>query len=183
MRVALFPSDDSGCGWYRLLFAGMELMKQGHDIVVNPPEMGYYRDPDGGAARVFLDADVAVVQRTTRDIAVGFVEALKDHGHRVIVDVDDDLDALHDGHPYIGVLHGEGRSPENLHHVCELADLVTATTQPLLDRYAPHGRGTVLPNLIPESYLSVKARRKGKLRVGWTGRPISNVLGQVSSRQ
>jgi glycosyltransferase involved in cell wall biosynthesis len=186
-RVALFPSDDSGCGWYRLLFAGMELKRQGHDIVVNPEQMGFYRDPDGGPSRLFLDADVAVVQRTVRDTAVAFVESLKDHGHRVIVDVDDDLDALHDGHPYIGALNGEGRSPENLHAVCELADLVTATTQPLLDRYAGHGRGIVLPNLIPESYLRVKARRKGPPRVGWTGRPISHigdasVIGNAAAR-
>jgi glycosyltransferase involved in cell wall biosynthesis len=175
MRVALFPSDDSGCGWYRLLFAGHELMKQGHDIVVNPPEMGFYRDPDGGPSRLFLDADVAVVQRTVRDTAVAFVQSLKDHGHRVIVDVDDDLDALHDGHPYIGTLNSEGRAPQNLHAVCELADLVTATTQPLLDRYARHGRGVVLPNLIPANYLHMKPRRKGKPRVGWTGRPISHI--------
>ena len=155
-------------------------------MVVNPERMGFYRDPDGGPSRLFLDADVAVVQRTVRDTAVAFVESLKDHGHRVIVDVDDDLDALHDGHPYIGTLHDEGRSPENLHAVCELADLVTATTQPLLDRYA-HGRGLVLPNLIPSAYLNVKARRKGRPRVGWTGRPISHigdssVIGNAASR-
>jgi glycosyltransferase involved in cell wall biosynthesis len=91
------------------------------------------------------------------------------------VDVDDDLDALHDGHPYIGTLNSEGRAPQNLHAVCELADLVTATTQPLLDRYAGHGRGVVLPNLIPANYLHMKPRRKGKPRVGWTGRPISHI--------
>jgi glycosyltransferase involved in cell wall biosynthesis len=176
VKVALFPSDDSGCGWYRLLFAGAELAKQGHDVVVNPEQMGFYRDPSGEQpSRVFLDADVAVVQRTVRDEAVAFVATLKDHGHRVVVDVDDDLDALHDGHPYIGVLHDEGRHPDNLHAVCDMADLVTATTQPLLDRYAMHGRGRVLPNLIPASYLKTKARRKGPPRVGWTGRPISHI--------
>jgi hypothetical protein len=175
VKVALFPSDDSGCGWYRLLFAGMELKKQGHDVIVNPERMGFYRDPNGGPSRLFLDADVAVVQRTVRDTAVAFVATLKDHGHRVVVDVDDDLDSLHDGHPYIDTLNDQGRHPDNLHAVCDMADLVTATTQPLLDRYASHGRGLVLPNLVPASYLRVKARRKGPIRVGWTGRPISHI--------
>ncbi len=175
MRVAVFPSDDGGCGWYRLRYPAVNLQAQGHDVVIDPPDMAFYRNADTGQpVSVDLDADVAVVQRTVRDIAVDFVATLKAAGHRVIVDVDDDLDALHDGHPYIGVLNGEGRSPENLHRVCRMADAVTVTTPALAERYG-YGKAVVLPNLVPASYLRVEARRKGPLRVGWTGRPVSHI--------
>lgn len=176
MRVAVFPSDDGGCGWYRLRFSAEQLIAQGHDVVIDPPEMAFYRNADTGEpVAVELDAEVAVVQRVTRRIAVDFVATLKNAGHRVIVDVDDDLDALHPAHPYREALDGDVRSADNLHAACELADLVTCTTQPLADRYAPHGRYVILPNLVPAAYLRVKARRRGPLRVGWTGRPISHL--------
>lgn len=175
MRVAVFPSDDGGCGWYRLRYPATTLQAQGHDVTIDPPDMAFYRHAETHEPiAVDLDADVAVVQRTTRDITVDFVATLKAHGHRVVVDVDDDLDALHDGHPYIDVLNGEGRSPDNLHRVCQMADVVTATTPALAERYG-YGKAVVLPNLVPSEYLRIKARRKGPLRVGWTGKPISHV--------
>lgn len=174
MRVAVFPSDDGGCGFYRLRWPALALADQGHDVVIDPPDMEFWRDADGNPVTVDLDADVAVVQRTTRDIAVDFVATLKAHGHRVVVDVDDDLDALHDDHPYLEVLHGEGRHPDNLHRVCEMADVVTCTTPALAERYG-YGKAVVLPNLVPAEYGRIKARRKGPLRVGWTGRPISHI--------
>lgn len=172
----MFPSDDGGCGWYRLKYPATILQTQGHDVVIDPPDMAFYRHAETDQPiSVDLDADVAVVQRVTRRIAVDFVATLKAAGHRVIVDVDDDLDALHPNHPYRTVLDGDTRSADNLHAACELADLVTCTTQPLADRYAPHGRYVILPNLVPSAYLEVKARRRGPLRVGWTGRPISHL--------
>lgn len=175
MRVAVFPSDDGGCGWYRLRYPAHTLAAQGHDVTIDPPDMAFYRHAETHEPiAVDLDADVAVVQRITRDIGVDFVATLKAHGHRVVVDVDDDLDALHDGHPYIDVLNGEGRSPDNLHAVCQMADVVTATTPALAERYG-YGKAVVLPNLVPGEYLRIKARRKGPLRVGWTGKPISHV--------
>lgn len=175
MRVAVFPSDDGGCGWYRLKYPATVLQAQGHDVVIDPPDMAFYRDADTNQPiSVDLDAEVAVVQRVTRSIAVDFVATLKAAGHRVIVDVDDDLDALHPHHPYRGVLDGDTRSADNLHAACQLADAVTVTTQPLADRYG-YGKAIVLPNLIPRRYLEVKARRKGPLRVGWTGRPQSHL--------
>lgn len=175
MKVAVFPSDDGGCGWYRLKYPATVLQAQGHDVVIDPPDMAFYRNADTDQPiSVDLDADVAVVQRVTRRIAVDFVATLKAAGHRVIVDVDDDLDALHPHHPYRGVLDGDTRSADNLHAACQLADAVTVTTQPLADRYG-YGKAIVLPNLVPASYLRVKARRKGPLRVGWTGRPQSHV--------
>lgn len=178
MRVAVFPSDDGGCGWYRLRWPAENLARQGHDVTVDPP-LGFYRwngEGEGEPARLFLDADVAVVQRITTPTGLEFVAALKDHGHRVVVDVDDDLDALPDGHPYRAQVDGTlpGQHRDILHEVCRLADVVTCSTHPLVERYG-YGKGVVLPNLVPERLLGVKPRRKGPPRVGWTGRPISHI--------
>ena len=180
MRVAAFPSDDSGCGWYRIRFAAQHLASLGHDIVIDPP-LGYYRDPSGDEpTRLYLDADVAVVQRISTEVGAAFVQALKDHGHRVIIDVDDDLDALHRGHPYLAEVDGSqpGRHRRYLHDACQAADVVTVTTPALADRYG-YGRAVVLPNLIPARYLThrrVRSKRTAEpLLVGWTGRPISHI--------
>lgn len=175
MKVAVFPSDDGGCGWYRLRWPAEHAARHGHNLVVDPDDMAYYRHRDTGRpVDLDLDAEVVVVQRTTRDIAVGFVAMCKAKGKRVVVDVDDDLDSLHDGHPYLAAVHSDGRHPDNLHRVCDLADVVTVTTPALADRYGGD-KAVVLPNLVPERYLKVKPRRKGPPRVGWTGRPISHI--------
>lgn len=56
-----------------------------------------------------------------------------------------------------------------LRRACRMADLVTVTTPALAERYAPHGRVTVLPNLVPEWYLSVEAEAHDGVTVGWGG--------------
>jgi glycosyltransferase involved in cell wall biosynthesis len=179
MRVAVFPSDDGGCGWYRLRWPAATLADQGYDITVDPPQLGYYRGI-GEPSRLYLDADTAVVQRITSALGVDFVATHKDHGHRVIVDVDDDLDALHPHHPYLADVDGrvEGQHRRHLHDCCQLADAVTVTTPALAERYG-YGKAIVLPNLAPAGYLKVRHVRSKRvaepLLVGWTGRPISHI--------
>jgi len=50
---------------------------------------------------------------------------------------------------------------------CEAATLVTVSTDALLQRYAPHGRGNVLRNCIPKRYLTIP--RVDSTVVGWGG--------------
>lgn len=56
-----------------------------------------------------------------------------------------------------------------LRKACAAADLVTVTTPALAERYAPHGRVAVLPNLVPASYLEVVASAHDGVTVGWGG--------------
>lgn len=67
----------------------------------------------------------------------------------------------------VGVLADE--SDLWLRRACKAADLVTVTTPALADRYAPHGRVAVLPNLVPERYLSIAAAPRDGVTVGWGG--------------
>lgn len=56
-----------------------------------------------------------------------------------------------------------------LRKACQVADLVTVTTPALAERYAPHGRVAVLPNLVPARYLDVTAAPHDGTVVGWGG--------------
>lgn len=62
-----------------------------------------------------------------------------------------------------------------LRRACARADLVTVTTPALAERYAPHGRVAVLPNLVPERYLEVVAPAHDGTVVGWGGSVATHV--------
>lgn len=62
-----------------------------------------------------------------------------------------------------------------LRKACARADLVTVTTPALAERYAPHGRVAVLPNLVPERYLSVVSPGHDGVVVGWGGSVATHV--------
>lgn len=75
-------------------------------------------------------------------------------GRRVIVDMDDDFDAVVPEHRIHGMY-----TTEALHKACEAATVVTCSTPALVQRYG-YGHGVVLRNCIPESYLSVTRRTR-----------------------
>jgi glycosyltransferase involved in cell wall biosynthesis len=81
-------------------------------------------------------------------------------GRRVIVDMDDDFDAVVPGHR----IHGR-YTTEHLHAACKAATVVTCSTPALVKRYG-YGHGAVLRNCIPESYLSVTRRTRVELSAG-----------------
>jgi hypothetical protein len=75
-------------------------------------------------------------------------------GRRVIVDMDDDFDAVVPEHR----IHGR-YTTEHLHAACQAATVVTCSTPALAARYG-YGHGEVLRNCVPESYLSVTRRTR-----------------------
>lgn len=94
-------------------------------------------------------------------------------GRRVIVDMDDDFDAVVPEHRIAGRY-----TTEHLHAACRAATVVTCSTPALVERYG-YGHGVVLRNCVPESYLSVTRRTRtlaaaghsapGGTWVGWYG--------------
>lgn len=181
MKVLVWPADDAGCGNNRLIWPARALQAQGADIRIDTtgPTVLWDREWHGVAppedAQVCgvrrPDADVVVMQRPGRWHWSPIIEALQGHGVRVIVDVDDDFAAIPRENaaaaaydPRLSSFHNR----EWVARACELADLVTVTTPALAARYAGHGRVAVLPNLVPESYLSVEVERD-RLLLGWTG--------------
>jgi hypothetical protein len=141
--------------------------------------------PDGTCAAVEApEADVIVMQRLSfRPIATA-VPLLRAKGIAVVVDMDDDLSAIHPKHTaYLKYQPGSGgmHTWENAAYACRMATMVTTSTPALQQVYAPHGRGAVLRNCVPARYLDVP--RVDSDVIGWPGSVPShpNDLQQVGN--
>jgi hypothetical protein len=109
---------------------------------------------------------------------------LRAKGIAVVVDVDDDLSAIHPRNPAYLSMHPNmmkntarrtGEIPhswQNLVDACSDATMVTCSTPALLDVYARHGRGRVLRNCVPERYLEVEHRDSDT--IGWPAALVSH---------
>ena len=172
MKVVVYPTDAYGCGSFRAIWPGEGLAAAGHDVeVIRAQDRRVRLIMDGNEVRdVHVDADVVVLQRTTHAYMAQAVGVMRAKGITVIVDVDDDLSSIHPSNPAWAVHRpGGGRlnSWHNLALACRTASLVTVSTPALLDVYARHGRGAVLPNYLPDMYFGLP--RTDSDTIGWPG--------------
>lgn len=149
-----------------MIWPGESLHRAGHDVTVVRAEERLVRIHMRGeeVVKVETDADVVVFQRITHSRLAQAVAVLRRQGVAVVVDVDDDLTAIHPSNPAWAGLHprSEGQklpggtvsmnSWRNLNFACRNATLVTVSTPALLPVYAAHGRGAVLDNYLPAMY-------------------------------
>jgi len=182
LRVLVWPAgwEDDATSQYRLLMPARALAGEGADVVVDRtgPTVVWDREwhgttppADANVWSVYRpDADVVVLQRPGRRWWTDIIPHLQLRGVRVVVDVDDRFDliprrnvAAPGYRPRVGSTH----SYEWIDRACRLADTVTCSTLALRDRYG-YGHGMVLPNLVPERYLSVEPAEK-RDAVGWAG--------------
>lgn len=171
MRVAVYPADRWGCGAHRLIWPAEALQRQGHDVtIVATKDRHVEMTIDNSTDRVVAvnvpdEVDVVVLQRVTHRYLAQAVAVLRDQGITVVVDVDDDLAAIHPSNPAWKALHPRSEqwrvgknlglhSWRNLGVACREASLVTATTPALIERYG-HGHGVVLPNYLASHYYDV----------------------------
>lgn len=163
MKVTLVPMDDGGCGSYRLLYPMRVLQERGYDV----ERRGRSLEPHRG---------VIVLQRPTeREVAIESIPKLQGKGFAVVIEVDDNLGALHPQHTVYRRLHPKFSPNDNhawLDAACERADLVTVSTLALAERYAPHGRYAVLPNLLRAADIA-PGPSTGK-RFTWAGQPLTH---------
>lgn len=172
LKVTVFPADTYGCGFFRLIWVSRILAARGHDVTLVYPgqrKLEVYLDDDGETVRdVGLETDVAVFQRITHSYMAQVVSVLRSKGTTVVVDVDDDLSSVHPSNPAYAAMHPSNerrvepgqRQPRrhswrNLSTACRDATMVTVSTPALLNVYARHGRGRVLPNYLPDTYYGV----------------------------
>lgn len=164
MKVTLVPMDDSGCGSYRLLYPMRVLQQQGFDV----ERRGFHLDHH--------HRGVLVLQRPTeREVALESIPKLQGKGWAVVIEVDDDLGALHPQHVSHKRLHPRYSPTDNsqwLEVACEQADLVTVSTSALARKYAPHGRFAVLPNLVRAD--DIADRPATGTRFTWAGQPSTH---------
>lgn len=163
MKIYVYPADKHGCGHYRLIWPAEAMRAQGHDVVVMDPDSRELAAHITGGKVEYVrypsDADVMVFQRTTHEHLAKAIEWMVSQGKKIIVDVDDDLETIHPRNPAWTSLHPRYGGMHSWHHLrkaCQVATLVTCSTDTLVHRYASHGRGVVIPNCVPRSYLDVE---------------------------
>lgn len=189
MLVRVYTADTGGCGHYRLIFPGRVLQDHGYDVeIVTLEDEGLdsfktfqiddrYRSKQTGkefsiprvVGVVKPDCDVVVIQRPLQRRLVECIPFLQAHGVAVVVELDDDFEAI----PVRNIAWRQTNpalSPERNHRwlrlACEMADLVTCSTPTLARKYG----GYVLPNYVPERYQQIRpGREPGLPTVGWTG--------------
>ena len=177
MHVLLAHSAHSrGSVHYRITEPARAIRESGADVEVTvglgiPTTVrdGEVVDADAGGA------DVVVLQLPKTKGMLQTVRVLKAKGVAVVVEVDDLLSGVPYGHMSHDVLIRRGMAQLLLESTRE-ADLVTTSTPGLLEEYAKHGRGVVVPNALHRSIaeLSPAYERSPEVTaVGWTG----NVLG------
>lgn len=181
MKVRVYPADAAGCGYYRLIWPAQALQEQGYDIDIIMPgdRSGIYGDYTTGTKHVLnvhidedADADVFVFQRPTSKILVGVINVLVQNGKTVVIDMDDDLSAIHPKNPAFKALHPKTSADYNWSHVidaCKKATLVTLSSDGLAKRYSGHGRSIVIRNHVPESYLKIQRPVNERPIWGWAG--------------
>ncbi|WP_327592432.1 hypothetical protein [Streptomyces chartreusis] len=172
MKVHVYPSDAYGCGSFRMRWPGEACAAAGHDVEVVAPKDRRLKAVmrDGKVVDVLdVDADVVVLQRVTHAYMAQAVSIMRAKGIVVVVDVDDDLSSIHPSNPAWAV-HRPGAGLHSWHNLalaCRSASLVTVSTPALLDVYARHGRGVVLPNYLPDMYYGLP--RVDSDTIGWPG--------------
>ena len=181
MKVFVYPADLGGCGYYRLIWPAKFLRKQGYDVNIIHPSVGMKLAGgvnDAGQLVTITapaQADVMVFQRLTSKKMVDGIRILRDNGVAVVIDVDDDMRAIHQYNPAWAALHpgATGRKTDeydwnSAQKATDDATLVTVSTDALLKRYAGHGRGVVLHNAVPEIFLDIEPKPRENT-IGWGG--------------
>lgn len=193
MNVYVYPADVGGCGYYRLIWVARYLRSLGHNIkLIHPKNNNKFAgiiDPDDKTKLVDIaapsDADVIVLQRVTSIKMVSGIQMLRARGIAVVIDIDDDMRAIHPNNPVFSSLspstggHLEDYSWVNADKVYAAATLVTASTDALLKRYARYDpatrtyHGRVLRNCVPSIYLDIVPRTEENT-IGWGGMILSH---------
>lgn len=117
-------------------------------------------------------ADVIVLQRVAHGAHSQVIRILRSKGVGVVVDMDDDLTAIHRKNKAWLNYHPKSNTPyswRNAEQSCKDATVVTVSTSNLLKIYAKHGRGVVIPNFVPARYLKVQRQQLSEPVFGWAG--------------
>lgn len=172
-HVVIYPSDGSGSGVYRMTWPGEAVRNSGKLVTVLPRSPQITVDQFGAVHGVNVgSADVVVFQRPGNYQFTQVIPILQSQGVRVIIDFDDSLSTIHPRNAAFRSYDPRVSRNMNWMHAArsaELADHVTVTTAALAEEYGKHGRVTVIPNHVPESYLKIQRPQNKVPIVGWAG--------------
>lgn len=180
MKVVGYPSDYSGCSYYRILEPIAAAARAGVDAEVSYLFPNTLRARADGTDKVTginedFDADVVVFHRPLDYRFGDSVKHLRARGIGVVVDLDDDLHSIDASSGFIASfgLHNNPReNPEQCVRMCQIADVVTCSTPAVLRNWG-FGHGMIVRNGIPPHVLEMEHVGGGGF--GWSGSSASHL--------
>lgn len=181
-RVVVLPSDESGCGFYRMRLPAGAVQQVRPDWsveVYRPDDVKLGTGADGSLWAVAGipepdKMDLLVMQRVATQAQVAFVKWAQRQGAAVVTDSDDAMWCIERENS----AWGQWNEDTNVHwrfleRAAEAADITTVTTAALERRYGKHGRCEVLPNCVPadleHALPEVRSALDPTPTVGWAG--------------
>jgi hypothetical protein len=197
VTVAVYPSDHTGCGCYRMIWPAHAAAAAGHSVDLwmmddeqRMTALTRYSALDGRHHVAELvnepDAEVCVFQRPSSRLVVEAMRLLADRGHRVVAELDDDLARLHPANSAHRALDPVASPDSNYQWLAQglaVAHWRVFSTPALLERYGQPG-DWVVPNAVPDAYLDIKGQESFDTeRIGWAGSVATHPgdLGVVGS--
>lgn len=199
MKVVVVPADGHACGHYRMIWPADVLRKQGHDVMIMPAWKDHglavktQLNPVTGKERIIElripeGTDVFVLQRPAHPLQPDLVELLRANHIAVVIDMDDDMTCIHPDNSAFWLYRPGSSSPLSWRiasDVCKQATYVTTTTRALQRTYASHGRGQIIDNYVPGTYLKFPSPETGYF--GYAGTTLSHpndpqVTGNATQR-
>jgi glycosyltransferase involved in cell wall biosynthesis len=158
MKILTLTQKFSGCGYHRLM------------LPVSFMEKDYGRITDNMTEEQWQEKkyDIVYINRVWDN--EDLIERRKEHGFKLVVDVDDYWHLNHDHLMYEGY-NASNFAARLIHHMRE-ADLVTCTHERLADAIYPHNKNIVIvPNAIPygESQFDGERVKTEGVKLFWAG--------------
>lgn len=170
MKVGIAFTRDDACALYRCYLPGRVLYHQGYDVEIKVDIQTIFNASTNEAIDVEPQHDVIVLSRPMDNRMLKILHLLQDRGVAVVVEIDDNtkrIQPTHSSWKQLQPQHSPDYNWKFLEEAAKAADWVTVTTPALAEEFGKHGRVSILPNYIPERYLSI---RPDKERViGWGG--------------
>jgi glycosyltransferase involved in cell wall biosynthesis len=188
MKILFFPSDEFGCGHYRMIDPAKELSRRGHNCTISSHFSAALDD----------SFDLYHFQRVTNPAGLAAVMSVIKRGQPCMMDMDDDLFNLYPGHPSAWYfrkayeclscgntrIYEEGKcwkcGSTNLQFQDRLkctqtalheVDLMSFSTPELADRYKNGAKDyVVIPNYITgNQFAGLPKKNDDYIAVGWAG--------------
>lgn len=179
-RVVMLPSDQTACGFYRMMAPASAVRSVRPDWnveVYDPTKVQLGVGPDGMLWQLQgfdpNDVDLFIMQRVATRAQAELLRFMQDKGTATIMDSDDAMWCIDpDNSAWKAWNHGAPAQWHWLDVASSTVDLTTCTTAALERRYGEHGRAEVLPNCVPADVAEIESTRAAldpTPTIGWSG--------------